>query len=55
MAQGPAIRVKQSKKRLLPRPTAVTPTTLKPPEFKAAARRRADRDYVPTDVWDELD
>jgi len=24
------------------------------PWFKAAARKRGDRDYVPTDVWDEL-
>lgn len=24
------------------------------PWFKAAARSRKDRDYVPTDVWDEL-
>lgn len=26
----------------------------KPPWFRAAARRRQDRDYVPTDVWNEL-
>lgn len=27
----------------------------KDPWFRAAARRRQDRDYVPTDVWNELD
>jgi hypothetical protein len=55
MALGPAIRVKMSHKRLIPRPTATPTTDVKPPEFKAAARKRADRDYVPTDVWDEQD
>lgn len=51
---GPVTRISPPVNRTLPH-KRVTPTTLKPPVFISAVRRRADRDYVPTDVWDEQD
>jgi hypothetical protein len=55
MATGPAIPVRQNR-LMLPRPKVRNAAHGEKPGsfYLAAARSRAERDYVPTDVWNEL-
>lgn len=53
MASVPGIPVKVNLVPSTRGTRAVPQTGVKPPWFRAAARKRGDRDYVPTDVWSE--